>query len=295
MRTVKFSLKDYGTQFKNDLWCKESVTGYTYSYTWMTNQLGHFTLGFAPAILFMAFAHSFFGASYWYAFIALIPTFLMILKEISDVNNEKKLFRLTPKIAPLDIKNVLDNAFTATWFTFVGSLVAASTYLSIINGLFYAFAPIATLLVLSIPSFYLALYWIGKKICFQQSNLPFMFRLSYYPLKNVDNSDKIIDFLNGNLDKIIIYGPPRSGKTDLAVAIGTELANLSYKVRYGDLYEFNENKDSERVRVHLARILWSWEEADVWIIDDCYDPNISTNRRIVTVKTDSNLERITVI
>lgn len=293
--SVKFTLKEYGTQFKNDLWCKEAVTGYTYSYTWMANQLGHFALGYVPALLIISVVHAIFCASYWFAFIALFPSVLMFFKELSDVNNEKKLFKISKGAIPLDIKNVWLNALTATWFTFVGSVIASTTYLSILAGANFVWLPIVSLVIMGIPSLFIGLYWISKKICFQRSNLPFMYRLSYFPHNKVDNIDKILSFLNGETNKITIVGPPRSGKTDLAVAIGTELAATKQKVRYGDIFEFLEDKGlDERINIHVARLLWSWEESDVWIIDDC-DINITTTRRLVVVKVDSTLERIKIL
>ena len=38
-------------QAKADFWAKEVQTGYTYTYVWMTNQFGHFNLGFLPSLL----------------------------------------------------------------------------------------------------------------------------------------------------------------------------------------------------------------------------------------------------
>ena len=68
-KKVSFTWKELAKQFKNDLWCKEVATGYTVSYTWMANQLGHFAIGFVPAVFMQ-----------WY-----IPVSLMIIKEYFDV------------------------------------------------------------------------------------------------------------------------------------------------------------------------------------------------------------------
>lgn len=293
--TVKLSLKDYGIQLKNDLWSKESVTGYTYSYTWMANQLGHFSIGYVPTFLLITIAHILFGQSYYFILLSLFPIILMLLKEYSDVLNEKKRDKNTPGVFPLNITELWQNALTAVWFTVVGSFVAASTYASMLLGINFVALPIVTLACLLVPSIFIAKYWINKKICFQRSNLDFMYRLSYYPVDSVENIDKLLSFFKGEINKITIVGPPRSGKTDLAVAIGTELTNSNLKVRYGDIFEFLENKDvDERVNVHVARLLWSWEEADVWIIDDC-DIDITTTRRLIVVKVDSTLERIKIL
>src|SRR5947207_3079612 len=101
-----FSIKELLVQFKNDLWCKEVETGYTVSYTWMANQLGHFALGFVPTVLFMTACFAIWGISSWFALLALLPISLMIGKEYGDVQAEVTRWKTTPGVELLAIAEI---------------------------------------------------------------------------------------------------------------------------------------------------------------------------------------------
>lgn len=231
-KKVSFTWKELAKQFKNDLWCKEVATGYTVSYTWMANQLGHFAIGFVPAVFMQ-----------WY-----IPVSLMIIKEYFDVVNE---FKLKTGIYPVPKTQIILNASTAVYFSLVGALCA--------------FNPLS--LIITVPlSLFIMKYWISQKKCFQQSGLPYIMRLNYIEKSKFfdpERSKYLIDkFLNNEIKKIIITGSKGSGKTSLAVAIGTELGFNMVKCFYT-----TEADMFDRKTVHLAYVLW--KDPDVVIIDDC--------------------------
>lgn len=275
MNRFSLSIPALLKQIKDDLWCKESVTGYTYSYTWMANQLGHYSLGFGPSILILTAYTAFVGFHPYVALIALLPTLLMVLKEVGDVNTEIVRDKANPGLMALDLSGVNKNAATAVWFTFVGSCVAAASYLSPlfspwVGGIFSS----AVFLALCVPSFIILKYWVERKVCFQQSGLPYFFRLSYTGdsvMNKTEVANAVCDFINGYTQALTIVGAARTGKTNLACAIGTELSIRKVKVRFGCLDEFLETWEDGRYKAHLAYILWSWGEADVIILDDFED------------------------
>ena len=270
-----FTIKKIFKQLKNDLWCKEVATGYTTSYTWEANQLGHFAIGFAPTIILTCIATAIWGASPWLALVALFPILFMLYKEKGDVQNEVVRFNKTPGVEPLNISDIKKNAWTANVFSMVGAIVAGSVSLAtLLPPAAAAILPLITLLVLCIPCFAILKYWIAKKICFQQAGLPYTYRLSYFAkqkiLGSADDTEKILkDFQNGEIDHLIVSGPIRSGKTSLITAIGTELSFRQFKVRYLNFLDFLDiSLDKKEQPIHVAYVLWDWKDADIIIFDD---------------------------
>lgn len=269
-----FTIKELLKQFKNDLWCKEVETGYTVSYTWMANQLGHFALGFVPTILFMTACFAIWGISPWFALLSLLPIGLMIGKEYGDVQAEVVRWKTTPGIEPLAIADVWKNAANACWFSIVGALVAGSCALApLFPVALGAGIGFITLLLLTIPTLFVMRYWITKKKCYQQSGLPYIYRLSYFDETRVYDAGTsrhlLTDFQDGHIDHLVISGLAKSGKTTLAVGLGTELGFAQIKVRYTTFRDFMDIcKEAEEDYIHLAYILWNCKEADVLIFDD---------------------------
>lgn len=269
-----FSIKEMLTQIKEDLWCKEVATGYTVTYTWMANQLGHFAIGFAPTIILSSIAVAIFGATPLIALVALLPALFMIYKEQGDISVEKKRSDTTPGIFPLNISDIKKNAWTSNLFTFVGACVAGSVSLTSLIPVVGSLLPLIVLLALTVPCLFVMRYWLTKKKCFQQAGLPFTYRLSYFSENKVKNTleecqKTINDFMDGNIDSLIISGPAKSGKTTLGVSIGTELSFRQTKVRYIELFDLLESINFVKTPpVHFAYVLWDLADVDVIIIDD---------------------------
>jgi hypothetical protein len=269
-----FSIKEMLTQIKEDLWCKEVATGYTVTYTWMANQLGHFALGFAPTIILSSIATAIFGATPLIALVALLPALFMIYKEQGDIGVEKKRSETNPGIFPLNIGDIKKNAWTANLFTAVGAAVAGSVSLVGLIPVVGSLLPLIVLLGLTVPCLFVMRYWLTKKKCFQQAGLPFTYRLSYFSENKIKNTleecqETINNFMEGNIESLIISGPLKSGKTTLGVSIGTELAFRQTKVRYIELFDLLESISFVKIPpVHFAYVLWDLADVDVLIIDD---------------------------
>lgn len=271
---TNFSFKNILMQIKNDLWCKETTTGYTTSYSWNANQLGHFTIGFCSTILFITIAQALFTPAPLLCLVALLPLLFMVYKEYGDYQKEKSHFNKTPGIFPLNTSELKKNILNVLYFVTYGCIVGITPFIfSLYPNLFNSFLPFTTLIIGFIPTYFIIHYWISKKICFQQAGLPYTFRLSYYNKTKIINENAAITYINGfmkgNINNLIISGPMRSGKTSLATAIGTELSFSRAKIRYFNLFDFiystNETKNE---KIHNAYILWFWKDADVLIFDD---------------------------
>lgn len=268
LKQTKFSHLQILKQLKQDLWCKEITTGYTPSYSWCANQLGHFTLGFAPTILIAQAVKAIIGPTSLIALVSLVPVLYMMYKEQQDKQLEVSNYKHIHGLVPLDVGGLNKNIWTTHWFVFAGASLAASLFISFP---FFWILPPVLLLLLLIPSWLLLKYWVSQKVCFQQATLPYIFRLSYYPLANVNNSTQareyIKAFVSGQLEHLIVCGPPKSGKTKLAAAIGTGMAFQLNVLRYTDLFSFFRDAASTET-VHSGFIPWPYIAAQTLIIDD---------------------------
>jgi hypothetical protein len=271
---TKFSLIDIIIQIKNDLWCKEVETGYTVSYNWVADQVGHITIGFAFTIFLSTITQYFFPGNPYGLLIALIPFSIMFYKEFNDYRNEKILFCQNPGILPLVTKDLRQYIATIIFFVIYGICVGLGSYLfALYPNLFNSFLPFSIFFVGLIPSAFITHYWLSKKICWQRIGLPYIFRLSYFNKSRVLNENATITFLNGfmdgNINNLIISGPIRSGKTSLATGIGTELGFNQVKIRYFTLFNFvYAIEERKNPKVHNAYILWYWQDMDILIFDD---------------------------
>ena len=269
MKTVSFSIPQLLKQLKNDLWCKEVVTGYTTSYTWEANQLGHFAIGFAPTILLGSLLAIFFPNSAWPALAALLPVTFMVYKELGDVSTQKLMYAKSPGVVYLNTKDVWLDAGTAVFFSTVGAWVAASVYLAnLLPPKMAVGYPLITFACLLPACAFVMKYWISKKICFQNATLPYTMRLSNIPFTSltIENIGHIQRFMSGGVNVLTLSGADIA--SELAVALGTELSFQQYKVRYGTLDHFlgSYNKPSETVNV--AYTPWAWSEVDFIILDE---------------------------
>jgi hypothetical protein len=264
---VSFSYLSILRQVIIDLYSKEVTTGYTTTYTWTANQLGHIALGFIPTILCISIYTYFFNTSPYLFLLSILPVAYMIYKEQQDIKNEKTHYNNTFPIAPLNISDITKNAWTANWFTFFGAMLAGSTVIPIIG------LPLFLFFIFSIPSIYICKYWLSKKKCFQQASLPYLYRLFYYPSNKIIGLSQTLDtlekFQNNEIDHLIVTGPLNSGKTSLGTALGTELSFKQIKIKYStfiNFLNFAKNKDTQKINPLID--YWTWHECDVIILDD---------------------------
>lgn len=292
-KQVRFSISELLAQAKADLWAKEVQTGYTTTYAWMANQLGHFALGFIPVYVliwtaFLSGAVNWIkqfgeGTLWWAQFI--IPVVWLawfVNKELGDIKEAIKDAEQA-NFFPMDGSDVRKDAGTAVYFFAAGVAVAVGDLVASWhdeNHHWYVL-PLAIFVLQFFIGLFPAYYWLSRKKCFQQADLPYIFRLANFPAKIEDPGPQqavsgIVDFtsLKGQWRHLIICGPLQSGKTSLASAIGTEHTFQKGKARYLAVLDFLQFADLDSDPSSSPdRPLWPWKEANILILDDL-DPGL---------------------
>jgi hypothetical protein len=293
-KQVHFSIGELLVQAKADLWAKEVQTGYNATYSWMANQLGHFALGFIPVyvLMWVALASTLVdriepwfggGSLFWAQFI--IPVLWLawfVYKEMGDVKDAVSDAK-KQNLFPMDASDVRMDALTAVYF-FGSGIIVAATQLAASwhkeNHQWY-WLPVGVFLGLLLLGLVPANYWLSRKKCFQQADLPYIFRLANFPPKIQDPAPgqaicAILDFasLQGAWRHLIVCGPLQSGKTSLVSAIGTEHTFQKGKVRYLATMDFLQFADlPSDPGSSEDRPLWPWKESNILILDDL-DPGL---------------------
>lgn len=293
-------------QAMSDWFGKDVQSGYTRTYIWMANELGHVAIGFVGVQIIYWLVYSIalvlnallgtaiLAAPYdnpwgWPLWLSGLWFLFWFFKEYADVVGERK-DALDGLFAP-DTRGITFDAWTAVFFFFYGTLLAQ---------LSLAWPTVAFLVVLALflfPIQYLARYWLTEKMTFQQAVLPFQYRLSNFP-KGVFGGDSVAynnarNSISGLLARrwpaaddsseqqpahLLIFGPLNAGKTSLAVGIGTENAYKLGKTRYLTFVKFLQKvRNREQVPTKQeGKVVWAWQDADLLIIDDVNpggDPN----------------------
>jgi hypothetical protein len=153
--------------------------------------------------------------------------------------------------------------------------------------------PVAVFLGQFLIGLFPAYYWLSRKKCFQQANLPYIFRLANFPPKIAsppvsESVPALLEFtsLQGKWKHLLICGPPQSGKTTLASAIGTEHTFASGRARYLDTFDFLQFADLDHDPLASPnQPLWQWQQSNILILDDLdpgfQDDNILNRAEIV--------------
>lgn len=284
MKKKKIGFKQIIGQLKEDLIGKDSYRGVTFTYSWLANQFGHYSLGYIPTLIAWAIIVKYSSWSHpalWSAVIVSILWLLfelynflgpLLLKQQSEGNHlfvpSKEKYTFQP-----DWKNVAFDTFTDLLFFWFGAF-SASIFLERSPAL------IIILVVLFIAFLYPAYYWYVTKIYLQYTKFPFQCRLSQW--KRPSNESRlpenevktVLTFLksceNYNGNHLLVLGGRRSGKSTLSVGIGTELsikrsASSYYTaIKLLNLFSLSEPEiiDADECKV------WSWRSASLLIIDD---------------------------
>jgi len=287
------SFRDLWVEVSKQVTGSDIESGYSYIYTWLTNQFGHFMIGFAGTILVGWLAIEGFGLFFrrvnylWHwpwagIAVAVVWFVLWVLKEwLVDVatalrdlhfTDEQRLALLhnktigterrsyiIPKMS--DLKNVSTVLFAhvtrrkcitmADWFKYdvvrdsqmdsrfylAGGFTAVAMYLAPTVAAHYGhtsftgWIPFLTFVATLIWLFARSRDWLWANIAFDRAQLPFVSRFVLnarppgdgarqnsmaFATRRNDNSE------DGRPGHLIIIGPPKSGRTTIAVALGVE-------------------------------------------------------------------------
>ena len=261
-------------QLHYDLIGKDSYRGVTLTYSWLANQLGHFTLGFVPTFLFFNFlkhftkiqhpaiwACTFFSVG-WFVF-ELFNFLAPLLKKTSKYAQKNATDNYTFQPAWL---NIAYDTATDVCFFWIGTLAASINCESnqILNYI---------LILLGVVVLYPAYDWYTTKMHQQAANYPFQFRLSQWNCNITDEKKSLItQFLQDKKTgkHLLLFGANKTGKTSLAVAIANEMSiakkHCSY-VTAMKLFSLFFEEDTHLPNPKLLD-LWVWRKASLLIIDD---------------------------
>ena len=276
------STREVLCQVWNDFTDKEVQAGYTYTYIWMANQVGHFTLGFLPTIL-ASWLFRWFGCEpvdeghspplLWFA---LVSAAFWGVKEIRDVVRAKR--GAAGHVFPVNVWDLWRNAGTAVYFFWTGILVAVLGLFSGLLGLI-VFVLLSAVAVL-VP----ARYWLPRRLCFQRAHLPrvarladFTGQLSARPRRlSARNIESFLEAAKANRVDVpchlLVFGEVGTGRTYLAVAIGTEHSFEVRRVRYLTWTKLLESAVSDPTSgVQDGALVWPWMSVDILILDDMVD------------------------
>jgi hypothetical protein len=317
-------------------------TGYSYIYTWLANQFGHFMIGFAGTIL-VAWVVAFFSPSaltsgrYWpIVVIAAVWLLVWLGKEVGyDIASGLRDLRFAgrQRAALLDnpprqvrrVRRIWPNREDLTdvwgalreylarrrqppgkkasvedwfkydlvrdsvmdgWFYLSGVLTALMMYLA--PGLAMSWGwprltgllPFLTFGVLLLLSGRVSASWLWTNIAFDQAQVPFVGRFALNGRPSDEKTRQVaLDFATlreGQPGHLVIVGPPKSGRTTTAVALGVETLLQSSPPRNIVVYttlcklldRAGERSNDEQQGPPGQRPVWPPEEAKLLIVDD---------------------------
>ncbi len=265
-------------QLKRDLFGKDVEDCATYTYEWLADQVGHFTLGFTGVFLFHWFNAGIYtvyrAAAGWTWAIVICLIFVGV--ETFDFFSQWRTYCQSNRVFRLNTLEILWNCFTAVYYIAIGAVVAAFGIGDAARGFWAAAAGLGFFVA---P----AVWWLERKICFQQAGLPSYFRLPFFQNTITTPTAAFIadlckpsppDEPQQTNRHLIIAGPLSSGKSTLAIAIGTEFA-VRMRMGVGRYSTFakliqsvQEYSAGDKAEVGDGRILWPWQTSELLIVDD---------------------------
>lgn len=263
MMKKKITLKTILKQLKFDLIGKDSQRGITLTYGWLANQFGHFALGFIPTQLFyLLYTHH---APLTNPLLWAPLTTMIIWTSFEAFNFLSPLWKpaQTNPFKP-DWINVGFDTFSDVLFFYTGAIFGI---------LLYTLAPVYCIIavVLFVITFILFAYWYPIKMYTQYAYFPFQTRISQWNYHiSQENKNRIIQLLSDSTPKhILLFGRENSGKTALAVSIGTEKTIQKETCLYTTCIKFSGLLDSsDEDFAKKMNLPWSWRETGYLIIDD---------------------------
>ena len=291
VRSVLSQIRSVLPQIKQDTFgTKDVQDAITASYVWLADEAGHVALGFVLTLMLCAIANMFLSADGpWrretFLAIAILVYLLGLLKEERDRSDSEKR---KGDVFPFDSGDIDWSVWTALFYYVVGIGLGASPFIWGWRG------PIVVFVVAFIPIVTVGVWWLQRKLAFQQAGLPYLFRLANFkrtlqprsvnlvralanyrdrrvPLLDVLlGRSTEVDLTNPDARHILITGDLGAGKTSLCVGIGVEFALSLKRCRYLSavkLVELVQGKDTRRDAAETAaaksrRRDWnSWTDA----------------------------------
>jgi hypothetical protein len=270
---TKIKRKHVLAQLKADLIGKDSHRGVTLTYSWLANQVGHFSLGFIPTLLvfsLLVYLKKEENAPFYSAlYISLGWLIFELYNFLGPLLRKKKSASKTFYIPSKDDfkfepawGNIAFDTFTDLLFFWIGAW-CASYYLQSSTSVLII---ILSLIVIVI---FPASYWFLTKMYLQYANYPKQYRLSQWDFGISEEGKQIIlDFKNSK-DKgnqLFICGEAEKGKTSISIGLASEMSIMrnagfySTGVKMMNLFIDETEPDSKAV--------WDWRNSDVIIIDD---------------------------
>ena len=292
-------------QVIRDLLGKDVQDTATFSYQWTADQFGHFALGFeiTLALSWIAALLGYQGGrvGFW---LALAVVLVFVVKEADDFRREWTKARDAKSVFKFNGLEIFFNTFTAVFYIAIGALVAGFGLLNPLYGLIAIVASVPLALGLGYA-------WLRRKLTFQQAGSPYLYRLAIFPNAIDRPTAEFIVKLSRpapagaaptTANHLIIAGPLDSGKSSLAVGIGTEFA-VRFRMgigRYTTLAKLLQAVlrvgEWDKPEFDDGRILWPWQTSDLLIVDDVdvlpnHDPrtptDVTTGRRIAQSCVDA--------
>jgi hypothetical protein len=268
-------IKELAWQFYHDVFGKEVQDATTYSYVWLADQMGHICIGIVLTALIGALLHLAIGMLYVAGPIAFVLTAGGV------AGWEYLAFTAAVKKAtgrfPLDQNLLMQNAIIATAYMVLGAAIGLGILLGGARGIEIGF-------LVAVLGFLAAPYWLQQKIVWQKAALPYLARLADARKTISDADAKTVQAM---IDagappqvpprQVVIAGPIGSGRTSLAIGIGTEHAFKTRSVRFvsfDELLEYAGGSGIDPANPYdddpgPPNILyWPWATAQVLIVDD---------------------------
>jgi hypothetical protein len=272
----RITARNIFNQIKADAIGKDSHRGVTLTYSWLANQVGHFSLGFIPTILLIpcVIKYGSFDDNALVSAICVSINWLLFelynfLGPLLAGRNSKAKFVYVPEENKTVFRpawgNIAFDTFTDLLFFWIGAFTAA-IFMNNENKFTLIFLIVLIALV-ALP----ARYWFLTKMYLQNTYYPFQFRLSQwtFPISQKDK-DAVLRFMNleEEANHLIVFGSKNKGKTSLSVGIATELSIKHRPCLYTTASKiYSDFSDETEAKIRMDD-LWSWRNCSVLIIDD---------------------------
>lgn len=270
----QYTYQDILEQLKLDLIGKDSHRGVSFTYSWLANQFGHFSLGFIPTLLlFPLFRNTIKGSIY----AAVLVTSVWVVFEAYNFLGPL-LLKSSSKSKIMYVPSTKEYNFPPSWYNIGFDTLTDIGFFAL--GAFSAALAIETepitvviLASLSLALLYPVLFWFTVKMSLQDAKYPMQFRLSQWDLKiSEENKKKVNLFLSSSLGRpshLFVFGGGNSGKSSLGVGIATEHSNKHARCVYitgMKLYGMCSIADDMIKSNYGSK--WTWRDCSLLVIDD---------------------------